>query len=57
MGRDWGKLGLPFVAGFLLLVAAVKLWKAPGGDMFAACLLGASLVLVGISVHDWTHKD
>lgn len=51
------KLGLPFLASLLLLTAAFKLWEAPTGDMFAACLLGAALVLLGISVDDWIHHD
>lgn len=57
MTPDWSKFGLPFVAGLLLLVAAIKLWRAPDGDLFAACLLGAALVLIGVSVRDWTHKS
>lgn len=57
MRRDWSRLGLPFLASFLLLIAAAKLWKAPNGDFFAACLLGASLVLLGISANDWAHRD
>jgi hypothetical protein len=55
--NKWGKLGLPFVAGLLLLIASLKTWSTPSGEMLAAVLLGAALVLLGFSAYDWIHKN
>lgn len=54
---QWHKFGVPFIAGLLLLVASIKAWSTPSGEVFSAILLGSSLTLLGFAARDWTGKD
>lgn len=51
------RLGVSSIAALLLIAGAYRLWSTESGTVAAGALLGAGLIVLGISVREWVRRE
>lgn len=51
------RLGVSTIAALLLITGGLKLWSSAAGVGAAGALFGAGLLVLGIGVREWIHRE